>query len=157
MILTNDEELGKRAKHLTTQAKVPHAWEFIHDEIGYNLRMPNINAALGVAQLEKIAFFLERKRSLAERYAAFFEAEGIPFFRQPHGASSNYWLNVIFLEGREERDRFLTETNTGGVMTRPVWRLMHKLEMFSRCQSMPLPESEWLSDHAVNIPSSVIL
>jgi aminotransferase in exopolysaccharide biosynthesis len=157
MILTDDPELGQRAKHLTTQAKQPHPWEFIHDDTGYNMRMPNINAALGVAQLEQMDGFLERKRRLAETYAAFFKQIGIPFFLEPSGARSNYWLNVIFLENREERDRFLTYTNNNGVMTRPIWRMMNKLPMYTKCQTGPLLNSCWFEDHAVNIPSSVIL
>lgn len=157
MILTGDNELGQRAKHLTTQAKVSHPWEFMHDEIGYNLRMPNINAALGVAQLERLDDFIDRKRALAQRYLQFFREQGIPFFTEPDRCRSNYWLNVIFLDSRESRDRFLEETNQQGVMTRPVWRLMHRLPMFTGCQTSPLPDSEWLEDHAVNIPSSVIM
>lgn len=117
MILTNDETIGKHAKHLTTQAKVPHAWEFVHDEIGYNYRMPNINAALGVAQLEQLDGFLANKRDTAEAYKAYFEKQGITFFVEREYEKCNYWLNAIILKDKEERDAFLTETNAKGVMS----------------------------------------
>lgn len=157
MLLFEDEELANKAKHITTQAKVPHPWEFVHDEIGYNYRMPNINAALGVAQLENLNLFIERKRSIAHIYQNFFKEKGIFFLKEPENCISNYWLNVIILESKAERDLFLTESNSLGVMTRPIWRLMNELPMFENCQCSDLTNSEWLADRVVNIPSSVIL
>jgi len=168
MILTNDEELGKHIKHLTTQAKVPHPWEFVHDEIGYNFRMPNINAALGVAQMEQLPKFLESKRKTAHFYEAFFnrlnaerktqntQESKITFITEPSNTSSNYWLNCILLPNKEERDAFLKFSNENGVMTRPAWRLMNKLPMFKDSECGDLSNAEWLEDRVVNIPSSVI-
>lgn len=156
MLLFNDEELARKAKHLTTQAKVPHAWEFIHDEIGYNYRMPNINAALGVAQLEQIDKYLKAKRKLAEAYKKFFAQTEIQFVEEPANSRSNYWLNSILLINREERDSFLKLTNESGIMTRPVWELMNRLPMFKDAQTGDLTNSEWLADRLVNISSSVI-
>ncbi len=157
MLLFNDLELANKAKYLTTQAKVPHPWEFVHDEIGFNYRMPNINAALGVAQLEQIERFLEAKRNLASNYLNFFNQQGIHFVKEPKNAKSNYWLNAILLNNRAERDEFLEFTNGNGVMTRPVWELMNKLPMFKNSLSENLSNAEWISDRLVNIPSSVIL
>jgi dTDP-4-amino-4,6-dideoxygalactose transaminase len=157
MLLFNDEKLGAYAKHLTTQAKVPHRWEFIHDSIGYNYRMPNINAALGCAQMEQLSKFLSSKRDLAQKYQDFFKGREQCFFVEPKDCSSNYWLNVIILKNREERDNFLTYTNDNGVMTRPVWRLMNKLPIFKDCQHGDLTNAEWFEDRVVNIPSSVKL
>lgn len=157
MLLFNDEELAQKAKHLTTQAKVPHPWNFVHDEIGYNYRMPNINAALGVAQLENLDLFIEKKRSLANEYEDFFRIKPVSFFREPEKCRSNYWLNVILFESEDERDHFLVESNSQGVMTRPVWRLMNKLRMFENFQKGSLKNSEWFEERLVNIPSSVIM
>ena len=130
MLLFNDIILAQRAKHLTTQAKVAHPWNFVHDEIGYNYRMPNINAAIGVAQLENLDLFIQKKRSLAKTYEDFFRSGAIDFFTEPEHCSSNYWLNVIIFESHTDRDQFLEESNSQGVMTRPVWRLMNELIMF---------------------------
>jgi len=157
MLLFNDEKLAQEAKHLTTQAKVPHPWEFVHDEIGYNYRMPNINAALGVAQLESLNLYIEKKRLLASTYRDFFQKKMVSFFHEPVDCISNYWLNVILLDSEEERNLFLTESNSQGVMTRPIWRLMNKLPMFDNCQCGDLSNSEWLEKRIVNIPSSVKL
>lgn len=157
MLLFNDAALAQRAKHLTTQAKVPHAWEFVHDEIGYNYRMPNINAALGLAQLEQIDRFLAAKRKLALSYKSFFGQTGIDFVTEPENAKSNYWLNAILLNNKEERNEFLTFTNKNGVMTRPAWELMHRLPMFEKAQRGGLSNAEWVSERLVNLPSSVIL
>lgn len=157
MILTNDVELGSRIKHLTTQAKVPHAWEFNHDEIGYNYRMPNVNAALGLAQMENIDKFIESKRATALEYKKQFDSNNISFFTEPKNSKSNYWLNVILLSDRKERDEFLQYSNSNGVMTRPLWTLMNKLPMFSVCQTDDLSSAKWLEDRVVNIPSSVRL
>jgi len=156
MLLFNDAELAKKAKHLTTQAKVPHVWEFVHDEIGYNFRMPNINAALGLAQLESLDKFIVAQRKLAQKYSEFFDSNEISFFREPENSKSNYWLNVVILKDYKERDEFLEFTNNNGIMTRPVWELMSRLPMFEDCQSGDLSNAEWLVDRVVNIPSSVI-
>ncbi|MCM1449906.1 MAG: LegC family aminotransferase [Clostridiales bacterium] len=159
MMLFMDEELGLRAKHITTQAKMPHRWAFVHDEIGYNYRMPNINAALGCAQLECIDRFIESKRATAAAYMEFFDSEphGIKFMSEPHDTRSNYWLNAVMLPDREAREAFLEYTNDHGVMTRPVWELMNRLSMFENAQNDGLRNTSWLADRIVNIPSSVLL
>lgn len=159
MMLFQDEGLGAFAKHITTQAKVPHRWEFVHDHIGYNYRMPNINAALGCAQLEQIDRFLESKRATAQVYIDYFASEpnGIKFMKEPDGTRSNYWLNAILLPNKEEQLKFLEHTNDNGVMTRPIWELMNRLVMFKDAQNDGLENSQWLADRIVNIPSSVKL
>ena len=158
MLLFQDEELGKLAKHLTTQAKVPHRWAFVHDHIGYNYRMPNINAALGCAQLENLDRYVENKRETAQIYADFFKnIPDITFFTEPENCRSNYWLNVVMLKGKAAQQEFLEYTNDHGVMTRPVWELMNRLEMFKQCETDGLKNTEWLADRIVNIPSSVRL
>lgn len=160
MLLFQDEELGKLAKHLTTQAKVPHRWAFVHDHIGYNYRMPNINAALGCAQLEVIEEFIADKRATSAAYQQFFASEAakdqqITFVTEPEGTRSNYWLNAVLLPNREEQQKFLEFTNDHGVMTRPVWELMTRLPMFADCQHDSLKNTIELADRLVNIPSSV--
>ncbi len=155
MIITNDEELAKRAKHLTTTAKVPHPYEFVHDQVGYNYRLPNLNAALGCAQMERLPQFLDIKAQVAAQYAAFFDSIGITFARSREGTQANYWLNAIVLDSLDERNAFLTYTNSKDVMTRPIWRLMTSLEMFKRCQHDGLENSIWLEERVVNLPSSV--
>lgn len=157
MLLFQDEELGKYAKHITTQAKVPHRWEFVHDHIGYNYRMPNINAALGCAQLEQIDRFIESKRATAEAYIDFFKDEpnGIKFMKEPEGTKSNYWLNAVMLPDKEAQQAFLEYTNDNGVMTRPIWELMNRLAMFKDAQHDELKNTIYLADRIVNIPSSV--
>ena len=155
MILTNDETIAHRAKHLTTQAKLPHAWEFVHDEIGYNYRMPNINAALGVAQLEQLDGFLANKRATAEAYKAFFKQQQVAFFEERADEHCNYWLNAIILKDKEERNAFLTEVNAQGVMSRPIWQLMNRLPMFANSERSDLSNAEWLEARVVNIPSGV--
>lgn len=158
MLLFQDEELGKLAKHLTTQAKVPHRWAFVHDHIGYNYRMPNINAALGCAQLENLNCYVENKRETAQIYADFFKnIPDITFFTEPDNCRSNYWLNVVMLKDKAAQQEFLEYTNDHGVMTRPVWELMNRLEMFKQCETDGLKNTEWLADRIVNIPSSVRL
>ena len=158
MLLFQDEELGKLAKHLTTQAKVPHRWAFVHDHIGYNYRMPNINAALGCAQLENIDRYVADKRETAAIYADFFKnIPDITFFTEPENCRSNYWLNVVMLKDKTAQQEFLEYTNDHGVMTRPVWELMNRLEMFKHCETDGLKNTEWLADRIVNIPSSVRL
>ena len=155
MIVTNDEKLAKLAKHLTTTAKLPHKYEYVHDQIGYNYRLPNLNAALGVAQLEQLEDFLENKRNLSKLYSDFFSEIGIKFIEERKGTKSNYWLNAIILNNREERDRFLEYTNNNGIMTRPLWRPLHLLPMFKDSPREELYETEWLYDRIVNIPSGV--
>ena len=156
MMLFNDEELGAYAKHLTTQAKIPHRWEFRHDHIGYNYRMPNINAALGCAQLENIEKYVASKRETAKAYEEFFK--GIPdidFFVEPENTRSNYWLNAVILKDRDAQQSFLQYTNDNGVMTRPIWELMNRLPMFEKCENDGLKNTIWFADRVVNIPSSV--
>ncbi len=157
IIVTNDEKLGRLAKHLTTQAKVPHRWEFEHDFIGYNYRCPNLNSALACAQLEQLEQFVENKRTTASIYKKFFEQENIKYMDEPNGSHSNFWLNSIILESKEERDNFLNQSNDKGVMTRPVWALMNKLRMFENCIHDELKNSQFLEERLVNIPSSVRL
>lgn len=156
MLLFMDEEIGALAKHLTTQAKVPHRWEFKHDHIGYNYRMPNINAALGCAQLEHLDEFITDKRETAKAYAEFFKNnDGMDFFTEPENCFSNYWLNVVILPDQDRQLEFLQETNDNGVMTRPIWELMNHLPMFEHCQHDDLKNTIWFADRVVNIPSSV--
>lgn len=156
MLLFNDEELGAYAKHITTQAKIPHRWEFRHDHIGFNYRMPNINAALGCAQLEHLDEFIADKRETAKAYAEFFNnLDGIEFFTEPENSFSNYWLNVVILSDHDKQIEFLQETNDNGVMTRPIWELMNRLPMFEHCQHDDLKNTIWFADRVVNIPSSV--
>jgi perosamine synthetase len=157
MIITDDEELAKRAKHITTTAKQPHPYEFVHDEIGYNYRLPNINAALGCAQIESLPRLLESKRDIANAYAKFFSDSNHKFVTEPIQASSNYWLNALILEDKQARDSFLKDLNDAAVMSRPIWRLMNELPMFCDCQSFDIKNAKWLEDRVVNIPSSSIL
>ena len=158
MMLFMDEELGALAKHLTTQAKVPHRWEFRHDHIGYNYRMPNINAALGCAQLEHLDEFIADKRATAAAYAEYFKnVDDIDFFTEPADSFSNYWLNVVILKNRDAQQQFLQETNDNGVMTRPIWELMNRLSMFEKCEHDGLENTIWFADRVVNVPSSVRL
>jgi len=155
MLLFMDEEMAKRAKHLTTQAKVPHPWDFFHDEIGYNYRMPNVNAALGLAQLEQLDYFLDSKRKVAEVYKNYFKNSDVEFISEPQHAKSNYWLNSILFKDKIARDEFLKFTNGKGVMTRPAWALMNKLPMFQKSLTGDLSQAENLEARLVNIPSSV--
>lgn len=156
MMLFNDEELGAYAKHITTQAKIPHRWEFRHDHIGYNYRMPNINAALGCAQLENLDKYIASKRETASAYADFFRnIDDIDFFVEPENSFSNYWLNVVILKDKDAQLDFLQQTNDNGVMTRPIWELMNRLPMFEKCENDGLKNTVWFADRVVNIPSSV--
>jgi len=158
VIVTDDEALAKRAKHLTTTAKIPHKWEYVHDSVGYNYRMPNLNAALLVAQLEQLDVFLQSKRELALKYKEFFkDDENIDFIIEPKDSKSNYWLQAIILKDKGVRDTFLDYTNKNGIMTRPIWRLMNELEMFKDCQCGDLTNSKYLQQRVVNITSSVRL
>ena len=155
-IVTNDEVLAKKAKHLTTTAKLPHKWDFNHDMIGYNYRMPNLNAALLLAQFENLDNFISNKRKLANNYEVFFSGSEYNFYKEPKCSKSNYWLNTILLKNKQQRDEFLEETNSNDVMTRPVWRLMNELEIFKDCQCSDLTNAKYLEERIVNIPSSVL-
>lgn len=156
MMLFNDEELGAYAKHITTQAKIPHRWEFKHDHIGYNYRMPNINAALGCAQLEHIEEYVASKRETAKAYEEFFKnIPEIEFFVDTPDTRSNYWLNVVILKDKDAQQDFLEYTNDNGVMTRPIWELMNRLPMFEKCENDGLKNTIYFADRVVNIPSSV--
>lgn len=170
MLLFKDEELAKRAKHLTTQAKVPHPWEFNHNAIGYNYRMPNINAALGLAQLEQLPSFLQSKRKIAQSYKEFFSItqylnhsiiqssnQSILFVDEPINTLSNFWLNCILLNSKDERDAFLKFSNESGIMTRPAWTLMNELPMFENCETDGLKNAINLNSRLVNLPSSSII
>lgn len=157
MIVTNDEVLAKRAKHLTTTAKLSHPYEYVHDEIGYNYRLPNLNAALGCAQMEQLVGFIAKKRSLAEQYQSFFNDLEFFFMTESINSRSNYWLNAVIMKDRGQRDAFLKATNDAGIMTRPVWQPMNELKTFRDCQHDGIPNSKWLADRVVNIPSSVLL
>lgn len=156
-ILTNNEEIAKKAKHITTTAKEPHKWDYTHDMVGYNYRMPNLNAALIVAQLEQLNAFLKNKRLLAKTYESFFNSRDLNFVSEPENSKSNYWLNSIILDDLNKRNLFLEETNSQGIMTRPIWTLMNKLSMFKEAQCGNLTNAEWLENRVVNIPSSVVL
>ncbi len=155
MVLCGNEALGARAKHLTTTARLPRGFEFVHDETGYNYRLPNLNAALGCAQMEKLEAFVAAKRALAEAYAQFFAESAWEFFREPEGARSNYWLNAVVAPDKAARDELLAQTNAAGIMTRPVWQLLSRSAPYGTCLAGPLPNSEWLEQRLVNLPSSV--
>jgi perosamine synthetase len=155
-IITNDDEQGSLAKHLSTTAKVPHKWEYIHDQVGYNYRLPNINAALGCAQMEELSGLLERKRFLASAYEnAFRDVSGVSFFKEPNGCKSNYWLNALVLDRADlkMRNQILEKTNASGFMTRPVWGLMHRQSMYMDCPHMDLSVAEDLEKRIINLPS----
>lgn len=156
-IVTNDKEAGEFAKYLTTTAKKSHKYEYVHDEIGYNYRMPNLNAALICAQLEQLDNFIELKRNLAHEYAIFFSDLGVKFRTEPRYTNSNYWLMSIELNNRAERDTFLRTTNEQGIMTRPIWQLMYKLPMYEICYRDEQKNAEFLEARIVNIPSSVVI
>lgn len=156
-ILTNDLELAARAKHLTTTAKVPHRWNFMHDEVGYNYRLPNLNAALGCAQLEQLPGFLLEKRRLFDFYqSSFADMPGVRLMAEPAGCHSNYWLQALLLDESlaDQRDAVLAATNDAGLMTRPVWALMHRMQMYSNAPKAPLPVAESIERRLINIPSS---
>lgn len=155
-MILSDEELGVQAKHLTTTAKKPHPYEYIHDEVGYNYRLPNLNAALGCAQLEQLEQFIEAKRALAAKYEAFFSGSDYQFVTEPAECRSNYWLNAVLCEDKAHRDLLLKTTNDKGVMTRPIWALMNHLKMYENCRKGDLTNSQWLEQRVVNLPSSVV-
>jgi perosamine synthetase len=154
MILTDNKEIADKARYLTTQAKVDHPWEYLHNDIGYNYRLPNVNAAIGCAQIEQLPVFIQKKRELAGKYRSFFSDLGIQFVDEPPGAMSNFWLNSILLNNLKERERFLRYTNERGIMTRPAWKLINQLPMYSLAQTVNIKNSEWLAERIVNIPSS---
>ncbi len=155
-IVTNDERLAKKAKHLSTQAKKPHKWEYNHDEIGFNYRMPNLNAALACAQLEQLDYYVKNKRELSNIYFDFFKTNSdIKLIREVKNATSNYWLNAVILKDNNARDNFLEITNSNGIMTRPIWNLMNHLDMFKDAPKANLNNAEWLEKRVVNISSSV--
>lgn len=157
MILTNDEAVAIRAKHITTTAKIPHRWVFEHDEMGFNYRLPNLNAALGVAQMEVLPAYLENKRWIAAQYQEWGKEHGMQFVKESFNTRANYWLNVVITENIKQRDTMLEVTNSSGIMTRPAWTPMHKLEMNQYCFSDEMANTEWLFERVVNVPSSVIL
>lgn len=156
MVLCKSFDEGMHTKHITTTAKVPHPYEFFHDEAGFNYRLPNLNAALGCAQMEVLPKFLEKKRELALSYKSFFKESDFKFVEEPEYAQSNYWLNAIICPNNEVRETFIKETNKQGVMTRPIWKLMNRLPMFEKSKYGPLTNSEWLESCLVNIPSSPV-
>jgi aminotransferase in exopolysaccharide biosynthesis len=155
MILAG-EEIGARAKHLTTTAKIAHPYEYVHDQVGYNYRLPNINAALGCAQLEKLEAFIATKRELARRYAEHLQGSDLQFVAEPAECRSNYWLNAVMCGDRTHRDALLKATNDRGVMTRPIWALMNHLPMYASCRRGDLANAQWLEERIVNLPSSVL-
>lgn len=155
MIVTDDDRLGKLAKHMSTQSKIPHPWNFDHDMLGFNYRCPNINAALACAQLEQLDYFISNKRQTAQEYKAFFNQTSFKFIEEPKDAYSNYWLNAILMKDKEERDKFLQYANENGVMTRPVWRMLNKLPFLSSSNDIDLKNSQMIENRLVNIPSSV--
>lgn len=152
-----DEVLAARAKHLTTTAKKPHPFEYVHDELGYNYRLPNLNAALGCGQLEQLDDFVARKRKLASRYAAHLKDSDLHFVAEPAGCRSNYWLNAVVCTNRQQRDALLSICNKQGVMARPIWTLMNHLSMYANCRRGELSNAEWLEARVVNLPSSVTM
>ncbi|MCF6242657.1 MAG: LegC family aminotransferase [Bacteroidales bacterium] len=156
MILTDDEELAKEAKHITTTGKIPHKWEYVHDVRAFNYRMPNLNAALGCAQIEQLDFFIAQKRKLFNKYQDFFKNTDIDIFAEPENSFANYWLQVVVLKNRKERDNFLEYTNSNGVMTRPIWQLLNKSKMYKNSITDDLVNAQWFEDRVVNISSSVI-
>lgn len=155
MIVTNNEELGRHAKHLTTTSKIPHPFEYVHDEVGYNFRMPNLNAALVCAQLEQLEDFLANKRTLANSYADFFDSNGIKFRTEMENTQANYWLMCVELNNQAERNEFLKLTNESKIMTRPIWQLMFRLPMYQHCYCDDQNNAKFLEERIVNIPSSV--
>ncbi|EJV9312392.1 LegC family aminotransferase [Vibrio vulnificus] len=156
MVLCGSEEAGRRTKHVTTTAKVPHPYEFFHDEPGFNYRMPNLNAALGCAQMEVLEHYLAQKRQLAHKYQAFFAGSDVTFVVEPEYAQSNYWLNAIICADAQQRNELLEQTNAVGVMTRPIWQLMHRLPMFEQALRGDLTHSEFIEAHLINLPSTPV-
>jgi perosamine synthetase len=156
MLLTNDKSLAEQAKHITTTAKIKHKWAFDHDQMGFNYRLPNLNAALGLAQMESLPKILNGKRLIAKRYQEWGNKNGTTFIKEPEHAKSNYWLNTVITQDLSQRDAMLEETNNNGVMTRPAWTPMHRLAMNSKCQIVELTNTDWLIQRIVNVPSSFV-
>jgi len=156
MVLTNDTEIANRAKHITTTAKVPHKWAFEHDEVGYNYRLPNLNAALGVAQMELLPEYLRNKREIAQQYQEWGQQNGIEFVKEQTNTKANYWLNTAIMQDQKQRDKFIEETNSQNVMTRPAWTPMHQLVINQDCQHSDLSNTKWLYNRVVSVPSSAI-
>jgi|TARA_B100000959_G_scaffold286471_1_gene365266 aminotransferase in exopolysaccharide biosynthesis len=156
VVVTDDAEIARHLKHITTTAKQPHPWLYIHDELGFNYRMPNINAALGCAQMESLPDYIQNKRILAERYSSWFKETEYEFIQEPPNTRSNYWLNAFLTNNRDERDSILEQTNQNGIMTRPAWTPLHTLEMYRDCFRQDLPNTEWIEDRLVSIPSGVV-
>jgi aminotransferase in exopolysaccharide biosynthesis len=155
MVITDDETIANRVRYISTTAKRPHRWEFYHDEAGYNLRMPSLNAAVGLAQIEYFDRILENKRETAHLYRQFFNSINMSFIVEPENARSNYWLNAVLFGDRKQRDEFLEYSNDNGVQTRPAWTLLHTLPPYSHCQHTETPNAEYIADRLVNIPSGV--
>ena len=155
MVITDDENIAERVRYISTTAKCPHRWEFYHDEVGYNLRMPSINAAIGLSQLEYLDKIIENKRETAQAYQHFFSGLGVKFICEPQNSKSNYWLNAIMLEDKMQRDEFLKYSNDNGVQTRPSWNLLHTLPPYQHYQHTKTPNAQYISDRLVNIPSSM--
>lgn len=157
MLVTNDSALAAHAKHLSTTAKIPHAWLFEHDEIAFNLRMPNLNAALGVAQMQQLPDFLREKRALAEKYRQWISnLPGLLSLQEPKNSQANYWLNGVILPDLAARDAFLQQSNDAGIQTRPLWTPLHRLPIYADCLRTEMPHTEWLADRVVNLPSGVV-
>ena len=157
VILTNNKTLAKQAKHITTTAKIPHQYKFDHDEIGYNYRLPNLNAALGVAQMEQLPEYLKNKREIATMYQQWGERHDLQFITESVNTKANYWLNAVIMKNKQQRNKMLEITNKNDVMTRPVWIPMHKLKINQDCQKDNMFNTEWLSSRVVNVPSSINL
>ena len=153
MLLTNDAEIAKRAKHITTTAKVPHKWAFEHDEVGYNYRLPNLNAALGVAQMESLSGFVSEKRDLAAAYQQWGSENSVQFVKESINVQANYWLNTLVAEDKQARNEWLRQTNELGVMTRPIWDPMHYLDINKSFVTDSMGNTKYLFDRLVNVPS----
>ena len=156
MILTNNSKIAKQAKHLSTTARISHKWKFAHDQIGYNYRMPNLNAALGLAQFQSLQKFLKSKRLIAKQYQEWGEKFGLCFVKEDELSKANYWLNCLILKSKKERDSFIKFTQENGIMTRPTWTPMHRLKIYRDCFKDNLENTQWISDRLVNVPSSPI-
>ncbi len=156
-ITTNDENIADKAKHITTTAKTPHKWEYYHDNVGFNYRLPNLNAALACAQLEQIENFIKSKKNIYNQYASFFKSQGVHLMKKPKNSEWNYWLMSVLLDSKNDRNLFLKNTNKNGVMTRPIWQLMYRLPMYKNCQKDRQANAEFLEERIVNIPSSAII
>ena len=155
MVITDNKAIADGLKHITTTAKKKHPWLYVHDEIGFNYRLPNLNAALGCAQMEVLPDYVERKRDLANRYAEWFSGRGYEFIREPKNSQSNYWINAFITSNQYERDKLLKYTNSNKVMTRPAWTPMHTLKMYKNCLKMDLSNTQWIEERLVNIPSGL--